>query len=134
MRSTQISSPTSYPEVNTVLNVLLLDIQAILGYQFIGIYLPGSLASGDFDQSSDVDFIVVTDSELSEHLYLDLQAMHARVAALDSWCATQLEGSYVPKNALRRYDPLRGLYLHIVRGRDEPLQKMQLDNAVLSRA
>ena len=42
-------SPTPYPEVNAILNVLLADVRAILGDQFVGFYLYGSLASGDFD-------------------------------------------------------------------------------------
>ena len=40
--------PTPYPEVNTVLLDLLSQLQAILGDRFVGLYLYGSLASGDF--------------------------------------------------------------------------------------
>jgi hypothetical protein len=43
-------------EVNTVLQALLTGAQAVLGEHFIGLYLYGSLASGDFNpQSSDID-------------------------------------------------------------------------------
>ena len=132
--SDQSAQPTPYPEVNAVLNVLLPEVQAILGNQFIGMYLIGSLASGDFDQSSDVDCVVVTEAELSETHFSALQDMHTRIARIDSWCATQLEGSYIPQPALRRYDPVRALYLHIDRGRDERLHRMQLANPDLSRA
>ena len=53
--------PTPYPEVNVLLFRLLKEVQEALGEQFIGMYLYGSLASGDFDEkSSDVDFVVVT--------------------------------------------------------------------------
>jgi hypothetical protein len=44
-----MSSPTPYPDVNAILNVLLAAVRAILGNQFVGFYLYGSLASGDFD-------------------------------------------------------------------------------------
>ncbi len=127
-------SPTPYSEVNRVLDVLLPQIQAILGQHFIGMYLVGSLASGDFDLHSDVDFVVVTDTELRAPLFSALQTMHARIAKMDSWCATQLEGSYIPRQALMQYDPQRALYLHIDRGQEEQLNKMQIEDSVLSRA
>ena len=38
---------------------------AVLGHNFVGLYLLGSLAVGDFDLTSDVDFMIVTKSELS---------------------------------------------------------------------
>ncbi|MGA2490848.1 MAG: aminoglycoside adenylyltransferase domain-containing protein [Anaerolineales bacterium] len=132
--SNQVSSPTPYPGVNAVLDVLLPEVQAILGTQFIGLYLYGSLAYGGFDQDSDVDFVVVTRTELPESLFSRLQAMHSRIAMLNSWCATQLEGSYVPLNALQKYDPMHVLYLHIDRGLDEQLQRMKIEDARLSHA
>jgi hypothetical protein len=132
--SNQISYPTPFSEVNSILQVLLPDIQAILGDQFIGMYLYGSLAYGGFDQDSDVDFVVVTRIELSESLFSRLQSMHTRIAKLDSCCATQLEGSYIPLQALRKYDPVNVLHLHIDRGSDERLQRMHIEDPILSRA
>jgi predicted nucleotidyltransferase len=134
IRSNRNPSPIPYPEVNKVLNVLLPDVQEILGNQFIGMYLYGSLAYGGFDRDSDVDFVVVTREDLPEALFSALQAMHTRIATLDSWCATQLEGSYIPRRALRLYDPLRALHLHIDRGRDGRLHRMVIEDARLSRA
>lgn len=129
-----INQPTPYPEVNAILDELLTSVQSILGDRFIGMYLYDSLASGDFDRESDVDYVVVTDDVLSDDLFSALQAMHMRIATIDSWCATQLEGSYVPQGALRQYDPVHALHLHIDRGRGEQLKKMKLDSALLSRA
>jgi hypothetical protein len=129
-----IYSPTPYPEVNAVLNVLLPDVQEILGNQFIGMYLYGSLAYGGFDRDSDVDFVVVTQEELPEALFSELQVMHTRITTLDTWCATQLEGSYVPRAALQIFDPLRVLHLHIDRGEGECLQRMQINDSLTSRA
>ncbi len=58
-----IGGPTPYPDVNAVLRLLLEGAQPILGDHFIGLYLYGSLASGDFNpQTSDIDFVVVTDT------------------------------------------------------------------------
>jgi hypothetical protein len=129
-----LNQPTSYPEVNLVLDDLLPSAQSILDDHFLGMYLYGSLATGDFDRESDVDYIVVTEDALSDNLVSALQDMHTRIASMDSWCATQLEGSYVPQAALRQYDPLRALYLHIDRGRGERLNRMHLDDPLLSRA
>ena len=127
-------SPTPYPEVNVVLKELLSQVQEILGYQFAGMYLYGSLAYGGFDSDSDIDYVVVTTEEPSEGSFSRLQAMHTRLAALDIWCATQMEGSYIPLHALQQYDPARALYLHIDRGREEHLHRMLIDDARLSRA
>ncbi len=98
--------PTVYPDVNAVLHVLLSGVQAVLGNQFIGMYLYGSLASGDFDpQRSDIDFVVVTADVLPEEMVTALEAMHARVAASGLKWAAKLEGAYIPLRAFRRYDP-----------------------------
>jgi len=129
-----VNQSTTYPEVNNVLGELLTNVQSILGNHFIGMYLYGSLASGDFDRESDVDYIVVTDKVLSNELVSEIQAMHTRIATIDSWCATQLEGSYIPQGALQQYDPVRALHLHIDRGRGERLNQMHLDSDPLSRA
>jgi predicted nucleotidyltransferase len=126
--------PTPYPEVNSILNALLADIQTILGEQFIGLYLYGSLAYGGFDTDSDVDFVVVTRNELQDSLVSKLQDMHTKIAMLDCWCATQLEGSYTPLQALQNYDPVRALHLHIDRGRDEQLKRMRIEQPRLSHA
>ena len=123
-----------FPEVNMVLDVLLTDVQAILGNQFTGMYLYGSLAYGGFDQDSDVDFVVVTNDNLPDALFTALQEMHMHIGTLDSWCATQLEGSYIPRHALQTYDPVRVLHLHIDRGREERLHRMQIEDARLSHA
>lgn len=50
---------TPYPELNQVLDELVSRIEQILGSSFVGAYLQGSFAVGDFDRHSDVDFIVV---------------------------------------------------------------------------
>lgn len=129
-----LNQPTPYPEANVILHELLTGAQSILGVHFIGMYLHGSLSTGDFDQDSDVDFLVVTDDELSSDLVSALQDMHAHIAMIDSWCATQLDGFYVPEGALRRYDPVHALYLHIDRGKGERLHMIQIEEPTLSRA
>ena len=102
----QIRQTTPYLEVNRLLQNLLVNVQMILGSQFIGLYLYGSLASGDFDlETSDIDFLVVTRDELSDELIDALEYMHASLAVSGLKWAAKLEGAYIPKYAIRRYDP-----------------------------
>jgi aminoglycoside adenylyltransferase-like protein/nucleotidyltransferase-like protein len=109
--------PTDYPDVNAILNDLLSRVKVILGEQFLGMYLDGSLASGHFDyDSSDIDFLIVTHDELSDERIIALQKMHKELGALDTKWAIQLEGSYIPKTALRRYDSNNATHPHIDRG------------------
>jgi len=121
--------PTPYPEVNVLLQELLESVRTILGSHFVGMYLDGSLTSGDFDQDSDIDFVVVTDDEISGNLFSALQAMHERIATIASWCAIQLEGSYISQHALRRYDPAHAQHPNIERGKGERLKMVQHDDA-----
>jgi hypothetical protein len=85
-------------------------------------YLDGSLASGNFDADSDIDFVVVTREDIAGELFLRLQTMHDRIAALDSAWAIQLEGSYISQHAIRRYDPEHAMHPNIERGSGERLK------------
>lgn len=129
-----LEQPTVYPEVNDVLREVLTSIRSILGERLVGMYLYGSLTTGDFDRESDVDYVVLTDAEIEDETFRALDRMHQRIATMDVWCATQLEGSYLPLSAIHEFDALRGLYNHIDRGQGERLQRMHLDDPLLSRA
>ena len=113
--------PTPHPEVNAVLHELMEGVQLALGPQLVAIYLYGSLTSGEFDRQSDIDVLVVTTDQLSQEVFSAVAAMHQRIAAGDSWCATQLEVAYIPMHALRRYDPATSVYPHLDRGTGERL-------------
>lgn len=132
--SNHVAHPTPYPDVNTVLHVLLSGVQAVLGNHFIGMYLQGSLASGDFDpqRSADIDFVVVTADELPDEMLPALEAMHGRIAASGLKWATRLEGDYIPQPVLRRYDPTHARYPHF--GMDGHFDVEQHDsNGVIQR-
>jgi len=107
---------TPYPEVNTVLQRLLSDVRAILGTQFLGKYISGSLAMGDFDESSDIDALVVTTDALPEEVVCALAQMHERLSATYPKWGVELEVSYIPRHAVRRYDPAYDLHPYIGRG------------------
>ncbi|MCC6802469.1 MAG: DUF4111 domain-containing protein [Anaerolineae bacterium] len=97
---------TPYPDVNALLSVLLDGVRDILGDRLIGMYLYGSLSLGDFDpDSSDVDFLFVTEAVLPTETLDALRDLHTRIAASGMRFANKLEGSYIPRAALRRHDP-----------------------------
>ncbi len=84
-----------YPELREVLKLFVDEIAAELGENLVGIYLIGSIATGDFDVDSDVDFLVVTRAELTESDMKPLQAIQIRVHDMDCYPAKHLEGSYI---------------------------------------
>lgn len=117
-------SPTTYPDVNTILDLLYTHAKDILQDQLLGMYLHGSLANGDFDTHSDIDVIFTTRDDISAEIFAKLQTMHEEISRLDSPWAIQLEVSYIPQDALRRFDPLNNQHPHIDRGTGETLHIM----------
>jgi hypothetical protein len=92
--------------VNAALEELLTGVRRALGEHFVGLYLYGSLAAGDFlPDRSDIDFIVVTEGPLSEPIVAALREMHEALWAGGSYWAQRLEGAYIPKAELRRHSP-----------------------------
>jgi hypothetical protein len=126
-----IDSPTPHSEVNVVLQELVPGVQGTLGDQLVGMYLTGSLAAGDFDRHSDVDFVAVTENEVEGELFSALDTLHQRIAMIDSWCATQLDGAYISRVALRRFDPTIAVHANIDRGRGERLKMVQFDEVTV---
>jgi hypothetical protein len=97
--------PTQYTEVNAIIEDLHAALQAILDTQWVGMYLLGSLALGDFrPEASDIDYLVVTDSRLSPELVTRLADLHSSLSAGPSRWGRELEGSYIPRKAVRRQD------------------------------
>jgi predicted nucleotidyltransferase len=84
-----------YPELREVLDIFVSEIVAELRENLVGIYLVGSIALGDFDLDSDIDFLVVTNTELTEADMKPLQDIQIRVYDIDCYPAKHLEGSYI---------------------------------------
>jgi len=84
-----------YPELREVLDTFVGSIKMELAENLIGIYLVGSIASGDFDLDSDVDFLVVTKAELTEANIKSLQDIQIKIHDIDCYPAKHLEGSYI---------------------------------------
>jgi predicted nucleotidyltransferase len=93
-----------YPELREVLEVYVTEVKAELAENLVGFYLVGSLASGDFDLDSDVDFLVVTQTELTETKRRRIQDIQTKVHEMGCYPARHLEGSYISINALNDWN------------------------------
>ena len=114
-----MDTATPFGDLNQLLAELVVDVRKALGRNFVGAYLQGSFAVGDADEHSDVDFIVVTNGEVTPEQRAALQALHQRLYALPTPWAQHLEGSYVPRETLRRPDPERRPLLYLDNGATE---------------
>ncbi len=115
-----------------MLHEFTTSAQAILGNNFISVYLQGSFAVGDWDNNSDVDFTIVIEHEVSDTDLSALQAMHARIYNLESEWAKHLEGSYFPREILKSRDPTKKKLLFL----DNTFDKLILsdhDNTLVVR-
>src|SRR5438093_12971462 len=93
------------PEVDGILAALIPGVQSALADNLVGVYLRGSLASGDFIETSDIDFLVATERPVSDVEAEALIELHARLAALPNKYADRLEGAYIDRKSLRRFEP-----------------------------
>ena len=92
---------TGYDGVDEMLEVLLAEVRSILGEQFVGMYLDGSLALGDFDEAtSDIDVLMLTADFLPSEMVAALAAMHAQFSESASKWGHEMEVSYIPREAL----------------------------------
>ena len=68
---------TGYDEVTEIIDELLAGLRINLRDELIGLYLYGSLVTGDFDEAvSDIDLLVVVHHEINDDEYALLDRMH----------------------------------------------------------
>jgi len=127
-----MNQPTPYSDLNTILAELVSSVRRALGDTFVGAYLQGSFAVGDFDEHSDVDFIIAIRDELSDAQVADLQTIHQRVYRLGSDWAKHLEGSYFPQEVLRHRER-RGTPLWYLDNGSQRLIRSDHCNTILVR-
>ena len=84
-----------YPELRGVLDAFASEVSAELVENLVGIYMLGSLAVGDFDLDSDIDFLVVTGKEITELTAKHLQTIQKKIYSLGCYPAQHLEGSFI---------------------------------------
>lgn len=95
---------TPYAAVNALLDTLLDGIRRALGERLVGLYLFGSLVSGDYDPGvSDVDLLAVVESDITEAEFARLDALHQQVIAATPQWDNHIEIAYLSRRALTTF-------------------------------
>lgn len=135
-------SLTRFPELDEILRDHANRLQEVLGDFLIGVYLVGSLAIGDFDLTSDIDFIVVTRGDPSEPQREQIQSVHEQTYGQNNRWVKHLEYSFFPIDKLnapsspfspesRTGDGSRELW-HFDHG-GQPMEQSDHDNSLVVR-
>jgi predicted nucleotidyltransferase len=118
-------------ELNRVLDLFVDGARFSLGDNLLAVYLHGSFALGVGDEHSDVDFLAVTRTELSDEERSSLQELHGRLFDEGSEWARHLEGSYAPAAWFRRVKPERRPFVYLDNGARELVLDSHCDSAVV---
>lgn len=95
---------TPYADINRLLESLLSHIRHIFQERLVGLYLYGSLTTGDFDPgSSDIDLLAVTSSRITTPEFKALHAMHRDFTRTNHEWENRVDAVYLPVTALRRF-------------------------------
>jgi predicted nucleotidyltransferase len=90
------------PEIRLMLGLLQQGIQQVLGAKLAGLYVVGSLVTGDFDfRSSDLDLIAVLADDPTEAEIAALGTMHAEIARQQPRWDDRIEVIYVTAARLK---------------------------------
>jgi predicted nucleotidyltransferase len=96
--------PTNQAHVNTLFESILFQMQTILGDRLIGLYLYGSLVTGDFDDaSSDFDLLAATATDISEAEFKALKSMHEGIELNYPEWKNRIEIAYLSLDALKTF-------------------------------
>ena len=99
-----ILKPTPHGDVNAALTIIISGMRSVLKDSFIGLYIGGSLAIGDFSpERSDIDFVSVTDSDLSSDTFRALERMHDGFWHSSNRWVKRLDGSCVPQQMIKEW-------------------------------
>ncbi|MEX2238745.1 MAG: aminoglycoside adenylyltransferase domain-containing protein [Dehalococcoidia bacterium] len=94
----------AYPAVDSLLEDLLTEIREHLGDRLVGLYVYGSLVTGDSDEGiSDIDLLAVTSDEINDADFSRLDAMHNSFISARSEWQDRLEIAYLSLQALRTF-------------------------------
>ncbi len=117
-----------YPELLPVLRQFVEGARNALKENFVGAYLVGSLAVGDFDLDSDVDFLIVIEQDLTSAEVELLRELHLKIHGLGCYPAQHLEGSYLPRSVLGRNAVIGTQPLWYIDNGSKVLQRSTHDN------
>ncbi len=91
-------------DVRRMLKLLQDRIQRILGDNLVGLYVTGSLVTGDFDEDvSDLDLLAVTATSLDQPALDALAAMHRALSVEEKRWDNRIEVAYLTTEALRTF-------------------------------
>jgi Domain of unknown function (DUF4111) len=122
------TDPTPYADINQLLELLLSGIQKILGKKLVGLYLYGSLVTGDFDhRSSDIDLIAALSSDIDDRDFTHLQKMHTDFANKHKQWADRIEVCYISVAALRTVKTQTSIVANISPGEPFHLKETRKD-------
>ncbi len=96
--------PTAYPDVNTLLDMLLARMRGVLGEELVGVYLYGSLVSGGYTPGvSDVDLLAAITRDLTDAEFAALEKMHhAVIGRFPDW-GDRVEIAYLSLRGLQTF-------------------------------
>jgi len=95
---------TPYDDINVLLESLLSQFLHVLQQQLVGVYLYGSLTAGDFDhESSDIDLLVATRTDISKAEFEALDAVHRDFAIANPEWDNRIEVAYLSVTALQTF-------------------------------
>ena len=95
---------TALPEINALLDHLLRDMQAILGPKLVGLYLTGSLVTGDFDPNiSDIDLLAAMAADIDDQDAEKLREMHDAFARQYEEWDGRIEVAYLSVTGLQTF-------------------------------
>ncbi len=95
---------TPYAEINGLLENLLDQMRRILQEKLVGLYLFGSLTTDDFDhESSDIDLLAATSSDINDTESDALRAMHQEFARNNPQWEDRVDVAYLSVTALRTF-------------------------------
>jgi predicted nucleotidyltransferase len=117
-----------YPELREVLDTFVNEISKELGQNIIGIYMVGSLATGDFDLDSDVDFLVITKTELVESNIKALEAIQKNIQQMGCYPAKHLEGSFISIEDVNNWQTVGKKELYYFDNGSTDMEKSTHDN------
>jgi predicted nucleotidyltransferase len=105
-----------HPDIQSIVEALVQAIRETLKNNLEGIYLRGSLVTGDFDPlTSDVDLLIVVNRDLNQADFDQLDAMHKRIQILPNRYSNEIELAYVPTSDVNGFEPGKK-YISIERG------------------
>jgi len=108
----------SDPKISTLIQKLSQLSKEIIADNFFGMYIFGSLASGDFNpQTSDIDFVVIIKNDLDSKVKEQLtQRIKQEILPLP--LSEKLEGSYLPLRVFVEKNQKPAMYLSINTGKE----------------